>query len=383
VKWEYERDFGLNNSIRRAMQILQLVASWPGGPLSYFSNAMPTFFTGAFSGTNILADANTSKGFVFWDLSTATIIFVGQGMNGAQNIPAALSGWDAAGSGNGSEGIPAPYEIASNNYISQVPPPPAGGWQMVVGIGHSWGGAIVSAVVRRVNWNARVDNVRYLYTFGAPKVIATAASGWDSINIRRMIQTGDPVPQLPPGATMSYRPWVYLTNRDLHNWDKWRQISTPFVLAAGQPPTVGADGDYTTRLSFTLSLVDWCSGINGFGNSHDLASYFALTDALVQEYNGKVDAPIPNVIPTPVRETTRTIVRAREAEIQLQQVAVEVDPSIARREIINGIPIVPGVRFRGSRYAGHLAVFYGQEFLMFTRTRRQRKALVRQLNATL
>lgn len=360
-----------------------LMAGAVGNTLATFSAQYP----GVFAPTDIYSflpgTPVNPRTTIVWDpVNVKNLLIVCNGMESGDKVPALISGW----SQNQPSANPVyPFEVAAQSIALAVPNPGAGsGYNNITIIGHSYGGAVAHFLARYIPGIASYTNVK-IYTYGAPKPMPFASrAGLREINFRRVFLATDPVPCLPLGPDDASNVWSLFGVPTARNWARWRQMVTGLIFGTGLVTlTEAGNPPYADSWRFVLSMASWITGTNAFGNAnHSLAAYYTAMVAVPA-----VTIPNPHPITAPERApvpptTLRLQENANLAQAQ-QAGTIAVDPHGAARGIASGIPLVPGLRYHGQKRGADQVVIYNGNIIAYTKNRRARRALVRQLNKTL
>lgn len=311
------------------------------------------------------------------------LLVVLNGMEGGDKVAACLSGWDANQAPNstvnpyGSAGAQVVTEILGQNIFSSV-------YQVVV-IGHSYGGAVAPYVGAGLAQEVTFDNV-HVYSYGAPKTNSQTASGVSlRLHVRRVYRDDDPVPSLPPSDNDLNQLWTLIGLPTARRWSRWRHQGSGYSLSVGGflDPAVRPYTPITWPGLWNSLTSLLQSGLMFGNNNHSLAAYtYAIGTTPNVTIPSDQPAPVP-LAPPPPEPPVRVLEQRRdEAFIQQANIAAA-DPQAAAQALQVGIPLVPGVRYKGGYAQGHPAIYYDGQLVLVVKTRRQRRAIVRYMNRSL
>jgi hypothetical protein len=277
------------------------------------------------------------------------------------------------------------YQNAANFIASQVSITAPGGYQSLRIIGHSYGGATAPWLPSFLQSNLASGALIQVYTYGAPKPWPSAADVTvpGTFN-RRVFQNLDPVPSLPVSPSDVGSLWAYVGVPLARKWGKWSHnySGLTFDGTGGMRVADNAAIAGSPTLFFT-SLVSWLTSINCFAaDAHSLASYTNAVN-IVRPAPRPTSAPQTERVRRAPDPTVAEVTRQRDEELAVIAMNTATNPRDAATGIQSGIPLVPGVRYRGIVVGGVNWVYYGDTPVIPTRTRRTRRALVRYLNRSL
>jgi hypothetical protein len=316
------------------------------------------------------------------DDRTKELLIVLNGMENGDKVQACLNGWS-----NPVYGGPLvlyPYETAAIAITGGRPSPGIGSrWETLRVVGHSYGGACASYVANLISDVSETCDIK-VYTYGAPKSnVGQRRPERITSNTRRVFIHTDPVPQLPITHTDLAALWVLVGTSTARAWSEWRHevtgLSLPNPSSTALVPTAFSSGEVNGPLG-VFSLATWLTGTTAFGaDAHSLRSYQTFVNLIAA--TSRTTAPATQVDRTPVDRPSRHRLETEQA-VALAEThqAIAANPQAAAIGIQSGVPIVPGVRYRGLRIRGVHTILYGDTVVESVGTLRVRRAVVRQLN---
>jgi hypothetical protein len=366
---------------RRAL--LVLAACSQANTLVGLTFRAPSIFDGSeyyyyFSGGPVLP----RRTYIFSSAKNFLLVVL-NGMENWDKVQACLTGW--ANPGSRLSGI-YPFGSAGFNIWTELKNlPDFNNNTDVVVLGHSYGGAVAPWAADWIGQSVGVNNLM-VYTYGAPKTNYNSRSGFlSSIPYRRVWHINDPVPGLPPTSEDLEKLWLLIGIPTARSWSRWLHPTSGYrmsqlnVLEPGTRPYIPL-----TWPGVWLSTIDLLKSSTMFGNSnHDLASYqYAMQTipAAVQITREPAPQREPALPPVP---PVRVLEERRDVALIMAAAEVAADPQAAAIGVQAGIPLIPGVRYRGGYAQGHPAVYYDGQVVLVVKTRRLRRAIVRQLNRSL
>lgn len=266
-------------------------------------------------------------------------------------------------------------------------------------IGHSFGGATSEWLGYEVDSLCSFGCRPEVITYGAPKsgiVSPRTTPDWRRTEVVRVFDLNDPVPLLPiryeSGDLSIIVPGTILARK----WSHWFQVRSGWTLNTGatvlgpfMAPFTPGWGPLVAR-----SLATWLLGVDCFGNlKHSVASYSRRLGGI--QWPGGIPPTVADTegfggggtwgetVAPPRPITVREANHVERVAVGLQGLFVEADPSGFAAQVAAQIVRLPEVRYRGVIRQGTNWVYYGEQPITPVRTRRMRRALVRQLNRTL
>lgn len=384
MQWKFEHEIGIVGCQRNAIKLLRVAKSLPN--LAAVQAACPGIFEDTDSVIQVPHSFTGTTGFVVKDAASKKVVAVMAGFDGTENSAVeVLNGWTFAGSPD-NDNVRAPYNTGSSNLFSAIGLSDDFGWDLIVLIGYSLGGAIVTAVAPNIPGNFSPEGTScYIYTFGAPKTMLSrdSQSRYDNMIVRRAFFGTDPVPTLPPGGA-EIGDWITLSTLDSIRFTSWVQPCAGFRVTVGNPPEPEINPFARQTCRIPGSIAAWVTGAQCFGSAdHALANYDAVVTASLEGATGGDDLPI-----SPIRIRGETITPSERSQAlndtaALQSSIVEANPQGAVDQIAQNFPPIPGVKFHGVRFRGRRSIYFGKEFVTFVRGRRRQLSLVRYLNRKL
>lgn len=378
--WYGEGITYMSDVIRRACRVLTLSAEAPNAAALHA--AMPDVFDGTESVTNSANTTACPQYMIVADLSTKNLLVCVLGVQNLANAAVVADGWLELNELPGNNYPRAYYRLAVQIQLA-CPSPPGGMWNSTTVIGHSWGGAIgsiLAALLRPVT----TYQVR-LYTYGAPKYhYVRQSEPWNDIIVRRVFLPEDPVPLLPPIAGQLGGIITNLTNAQVG-------LLSSYVLANGGVQLTSTP-ELIPQQAPGMPLIDWATnnlydlarGPSAFFNSnHALAAYMGRLNLIPAENPWEPDAIAP-VVPTDFhRPTASEINLQRGVAIAQNSLVTQATPiASAERALAQANPNL-GLRFRGVIRNKKPAVAFGPVIVIWCKTRRFRRRMVRYLNSRL
>jgi hypothetical protein len=315
--------------------------------------------------------------------TSSELLIVLNGMQAYDKVAAVVTGWSDPSFNN--DGSIYPYETAAI-LLARVLPNNGPGfrWGNVTIIGHSYGGAVAMHLAELVPGVGENTDLK-IYTYGAPKHTVRANHGGQFVtDTRRVFLATDPVPCMPLGPSDASNIWALFGVPTARSWARWRHNSSGLIFGTGYVTLQPAPNPpYQDSWSLYFSLAGWVTGTNCFGNAkHTLSEYYA---AMVSVPLVTVATQSPETVSAnnPIAVHSAVYAQNREAaEVQIGN-TVAANPSAAVIGILSGTPQIPGQRFYGRRVGTEQRIYYDGEIVSFARTLRQRRSLVRALNASI
>jgi pimeloyl-ACP methyl ester carboxylesterase len=330
------------------------------------------------AGTNLLPRATCVR-----NNGTNDVLIVLNGMQNYDKVQACLTGWADPSYNN--DGLVYPYGSAANSLLNFILLPlPGQVYDSVTIIGHSYGGAVASHLATFLPQVGQLTRLR-VYTYGSPKVRPSASyPARVAQATRRVFQNGDPVPLLPLSYDNLSQLWQVCGVGTAREWSRWQQPFSGLAVSLDGTMVPQQDPGFTHSNGPIFTLASWMTSSDAFGAvPHSLDSYQSVM------------RQVPAVtVPTPAPQTNRThsvsptprlmdLQASQQQAIQRAQALVMADPMQAVRQIIANVVPVPNERYRGAVRGGENVVLYNGAIVAYSKTRRLRRALVRDLNRSL
>lgn len=382
MRWPKERDNGLIGNLKLSLALIGMVPSRPNAAV--LTGAFPTVFSINDDVQYVEGSETSPPAFIVRNPERSRALVVMMGMTSSQIAEKIVRGW--LSSQGTTPRSPAPYDYGIFSIITGVGFPSNEQWDELTLIGHSLGGAIVTAAAPLIIGNfGRGGTATYVYTFGAPKALITRSlqDDYDDFYVRRCFLNADPVPTLPPGGSY-IGDLAVVGTADARRFTSWMHPGMGLLMSNNEFPQPAINPFNDNFIRIPGSLTAWLTGITAFGNAeHSLTAYTTVANSIPNGAGGFDDDALPVLHPRPQTITPTQHNQALDTMVGVQNSIVSLDPNGAARGIQQNFPRRPGIRFHGTKYRGHRALFYGDEFITFVKTRRLQISLVRYLNRQL
>jgi len=254
--------------------------------------------------------------------------------------------------------------------------------KIVVGIGHSYGGGVITALYKNMNPTLQLSRQEF-WTYGAPRSHRSSAGGRENAQFVRVVNELDPVPSLIPHlGNQPVNSWFYPPAI----WTQWNDCVHPRgVLVMDDEGHMVYQDEYNLNLGRTaLEAAAWMASDTGFtNNNHGIDAYKRRVWASLPWAENAPTIIMPVGQPDAETNTVSENRAAFRAMLEAQMANDGGAPNATLARVAAQIADLPTSRFRRKTWHGVRAIVYGDEVVAVAPTRRKQTLLCNLLNRRL